>query len=571
MRGQEKLMGLHPRKPLRRLPATTLLIVCMTGMALAQVKNVEPQTEFKVKYVANGAVYLSGGSSSGLAPGHRLTVLRKNPDDPKAAKKDVAELKVLSVASTSSVCEVQDGGELVRPGDIAVLSPGDAIKIKESRESKESKKYAQVVSFSEGDPPEEELRESLPRPPSPAVNRIRGRIGLEFGGISDRLNPGAGFTQYGLVMKIDMTRLGGTYWNLRGYYRGRFDARGTGADQPTLTELVNRTYHLSLTYENPGSRWVAGFGRFLLPWATSLDTIDGGYVGRRLNKTTTVGVFGGSAPDPTSWNYAPNRQMAGAFTNFEGGTYESFRYTSTIGMAVTRVDWRPDRQFAFFENGFFWKQYLSVYDNLEVDLLRPSVQSAESGPTLSRSFLTVRFQPVRFLSFDLSDNYFRSIPTFDLRLISTGLVDKLLFQGLSGGVRVELPYRLGVYASLGKSSQTGDARDSLNEMYGLTLGQIWRTGIRADVHYSKFNSSFGSGTYRSVTFARDLGERLHFTVEGGDQNIVSTFTSLGSARWISSTLDWFLLRSYFLGSGFTLYRGNTQSYDQWYLLLGYRF
>jgi len=30
-------------------------------------------------------------------------------------------------------------------------------------------------------------------------------------------------------------------------------------------------------------------------------------------------------------------------------------------------------------------------------------------------------------------------------------------------------------------------------MYGVTLGNIWRTGIRADARFTRFNSSFGSG------------------------------------------------------------------------------
>jgi len=47
-----------------------------------------------------------------------------------------------------------------------------------------------------------------------------------------------------------------------------------------------------MNYDNPDSHWVAGFGRMYLPWAVSLDTIDGGYVGRRLGRGATVGVFG---------------------------------------------------------------------------------------------------------------------------------------------------------------------------------------------------------------------------------------------------------------------------------------
>jgi len=54
-----------------------------------------------------------------------------------------------------------------------------------------------------------------------------------------------------------------------------------------------------------------------LPWASSLNTIDGGYFGARIRKITTIGIFGGSTPDPTSWNYNPNQKMGGAFVNFE--------------------------------------------------------------------------------------------------------------------------------------------------------------------------------------------------------------------------------------------------------------
>ena len=42
-------------------------------------------------------------------------------------------------------------------------------------------------------------------------------------------------------------------------------------------------------------------------------------------------------------------------------------------------------------------------------------------------------------SVDVNNNYFRGVPTFDERLIGTGLLDKMLFQGWSGGFRLELP------------------------------------------------------------------------------------------------------------------------------------
>jgi hypothetical protein len=134
-----------------------------------------------------------------------------------------------------------------------------------------------------------------------------------------------------------------------------------------------------------------------------------------------------------------------------------------------------------------------------------------------------------------------------------------------------LPYSLIASASLGRSSKTGDQRNSLNQMYGLTMTRIWKTGIRADFRYSRFDSSFGRGSYRSISFSREFLERLRLDVQIGQQNLTSSMTQQGRSRYVNSMIDWFIGRRYFLGAGFTIYRGDTQNYSQWYLNLGYRF
>jgi hypothetical protein len=400
------------------------------------------------------------------------------------------------------------------------------------------------------------------------VNRTRGRIGFEYSSLTDRSGAGLNSYETGLVFRGDMTRIGGTYWNLSGYSRVRLTSR-SGGDQ-TLNDLLNRTYTLSLTYNNPGSSWVAGFGRFYLPWAPSLSTIDGGYVGRRISPHATAGIFAGSTPDPTSWNYNPNRQEIGAFMNFEGGSYDAFHYTVTPGLAFSRVHWRPERQFAFFESAFSYKRYLSVYHDLEVDRLSPSV-SAANGLQASRSFVTLRFRPVSFLDLDLSHNYFHDTPTFDPRLIGTGLLDKFLFQGVSGGFRVRLPYSLEAYTNFGRSNRSGDASNSLNQMYGIAANRLWRARVHADFRYSHFNSAFGAGQYKSVTLWREVGEDFRLELEGGQQNYVSSLSQQTRARYVTGRMDWFFTRNYFLGAGLTTYRGQVQNYNQVFLNLGYRF
>jgi hypothetical protein len=48
-------------------------------------------------------------------------------------------------------------------------------------------------------------------------------------------------------------------------------------------------------------------------------------------------------------------------------------------------------------------------------------------------------------------------------------------------------------------------------------------------------------------------------------------TSQTRARFVNGSLDWTFGAHYFLSGGVTVYRGQTQNYDQVFFTLGYRF
>jgi hypothetical protein len=346
--------------------------------------------------------------------------------------------------------------------------------------------------------------------------------------------------------------------------------RSSFSDQ-TLTDLINRTYHIGLFYNNPQSKYLMGFGRLLLPWAATLDTLDGGYFARRMTRIATVGVFGGTTPDPATWNFARDRQMAGAFVNFEAGSFETVRVSSTSGVAMTRRSWKAEREFLFFENSILFGQKFSVFHSMQVERLTPGrFGNTESGPHIGRSFLTFRTQPVRWLSFDINHNQFRGIPTFDTRLLGTGQLDKFLFQGFSGGFRLELPARVAIYSSLGRNKREGES-GAWNQMNGIVIGDFFDTGVRIDFRRSAFNSSFGRGSYYAATFSRDISNHMRLDIQAGKQNFGSPLTEVRRSLFLSSDLEWFLGRHYSVGSGYVIYRGGTQNYDQLFTNVGYRF
>jgi len=218
-----------------------------------------------------------------------------------------------------------------------------------------------------------------------------------------------------------------------------------------------------------------------------------------------------------------------------------------------------------------YKRYLSVYHALQADSPRGNPAVAAPGAGISRSFLTVRVQATERVSFDFNHTYFRDVPTFDPQLIGTGLLDKYLFQGFSAGARVEVARKIWLYTDLGRSNRSGDAKASLNQMYGVTFGSVPWTGIRADFRYSKFDSSFGGGSYKALSLSRNFRENYRGEILAGSQSFASGLSKTTSSRFVTGNFEANVGAKYFLEGGYTRNRGGLQNYDQWMFTFGYRF
>jgi hypothetical protein len=197
------------------------------------------------------------------------------------------------------------------------------------------------------------------------------------------------------------------------------------------------------------------------------------------------------------------------------------------------------------------------------------------SPTINfgvgQSLLTLRAQANPRIEFELQDTYFRDVPTYDVALVGTGLLDRYLFQGVSGGSRIQLPLRVTGYFNVGRSSASSDKKDSWNTMYGASMSHIWRTDLTVDARYSKFDSSFASGVYRTVTVSRDLGDRFRLSLQGGKQSFTSSFSKDNGDYFVNALVETNLGSRYFLESSYTTQRGGTDQYNQFTTTFGFRF
>ena len=127
--------------------------------------------------------------------------------------------------------------------------------------------YPMVISFTDGDPMDEEVRDNVPRPPLPEVNEMRGRFGFDMSTIQTLGQFGSSTSEYGMVRSR----------RLHAAVRHplepeRLLARNVPAQpaaQQSIQDVINRTYLMSLSYINPDSMWSASIGRMYLPYAAA--------------------------------------------------------------------------------------------------------------------------------------------------------------------------------------------------------------------------------------------------------------------------------------------------------------
>ena len=219
---------------------------------------------------------------------------------------------------------------------------------------------------------DEDVRDAIPRPPLPEMNRAQGHIGFDFSTIHSGGQFGSTSTNAGLVLRADITRINGTHWNLSGYWRGGsdLDQQHRATDPPGPSQP-----HLSHELDLPESGLALGCGSW-----TSVPAL--GHQPRHhrrrvlrqaLLRAGDRGALCRLTPDPTSWSYDPNRRIAGEFTNISGGSYDNVHYSSTFGFGVEHAE---------VERGPALRLHRK-YDRLQARLLR--VRSHAAGRAAHRT------------------------------------------------------------------------------------------------------------------------------------------------------------------------------------------
>src|ERR1035437_779881 len=143
------------------LPLLLLSVTISAAQNPTPVQSSEPstsaptaRTQFHIRYVNGSNVYIDGGRSAGLAEGTEL-VLKQDFTKPSNDKANIpiepgviAKLKVISVATTSAICEVVASSRELAAEELVSLPEHELQKLIEKDTIGNTRQYPMVVSFS---------------------------------------------------------------------------------------------------------------------------------------------------------------------------------------------------------------------------------------------------------------------------------------------------------------------------------------------------------------------------------------------------------------------------------------
>ena len=165
----------------------------LNAQSAADISATQKPSVFHVKYVSDGSLYIDAGRNADLQEGMKLSVIDPPPDgmiNDGIRFRDyphIAELNLVSLADSSAVCDVISVTGELKVGQLAFLTPGSVEDRHLAENAREAEDYPVTVSFSSGDPIDQELRSSKVENPDLAgspLGVMRARVAFGYGDIS---------------------------------------------------------------------------------------------------------------------------------------------------------------------------------------------------------------------------------------------------------------------------------------------------------------------------------------------------------------------------------------------------
>lgn len=421
-----------------------------------------------ITYVASEGVYLNAGTLRGLQIGDTLSVRRKGMH--------VGQIVVTNLSSGSSAAIAIDDSSSIQAGDMVMLPDRHISEIVIARDDSEH-----IIS--------------TPRSLRSGGSRLDGEIALSNYWHNDQTGSDLSWTQPGLLLNFEVSRIGSSDLTLRVKHRSRANFRsrtlGTSFDNKRWS---HRLYELTLTNENSQSTTEWAIGRVNTPYVRGVGFVDGGYFARAINDKWKVGLAGGTAANRSDYGYDFDRRKAGVFVAYETGSYQKQRFAASMALSTEYDKAVVSRDFLYVQTSFMRGRGLATYHSLELDLNRNwRYDRIRERVTLSNYFGSARLSLHRSTSIELGYDTRKNILYFETRNIPDSLFDESINRGFRAAITIRFNERIRLRGSGGVRFREGSLADGKHGSLGLFLRKFPGRRLATSVHLSYVRTQLLTG------------------------------------------------------------------------------
>ena len=269
-----------------------------------------------------------------------------------------------------------------------------------------------------------------------------------------------------------------------------------------------KIYNLAFTYEFNRNNQI-WLGRRINPRISSMGAIDGLQYELRL-KSFTIGLVGGFRPDYQDYGFNANLVQFGGYLGHDYSNKKGSMQT-TLAFIEQKNSGNTDRRFAYLQHTNSLISNLFFFGSVEFDFYNKVMDTQDSTlkqdntPSLTNLYLSLRYRPIRKLSFSVSYSSRQNIIYYETyKDIVERLLEETALQGFTFQVNYQPVKKLSIGINAGYRDRKQDPRPSKN-LYGyVTYSNIPGINVSATASVTLLETSYISGNIYSLGISRDL-------------------------------------------------------------------
>lgn len=502
-----------------------ILIIVFLLLAV-ELRGQNDKNILRVKYVSTEHVYLDGGKLDGLAVGDTLEV-HGNTDEKIL-------LEVVYVARHSASCKKITGTNPVKAGDTVSVTnipeKGQEIFKRQTR-----KRNISVRA---------EKKRSSPS------SSVRGTARIQWYQFTDE-DKRFQYREPSFRLNLKIINAIKDHVSINIRTRTRYHERtGSGYAPVQGSELRNRIYEVSLSYDDPESSFKYRAGRLISSKISGIGYVDGVSFEYEPSTTLNWGVFGGFQPE---WHYSEFQtklQKYGSYIQLGNGRQASVRARTTLSVAGEYRGTEISREFIYIQGQVYNHNTWNLYQNMELDINRQwRKDKTDQVISISRIFISGRYRISDYIKTNLSLSRIRNYYSYEYR----NTADSLFDQSHRNQARIGLYFTphtiISSNWSIGLRSLEGITPNALSWSGNFSLRNYPFHQLTVLLRINGFSGNYARGLYPNLKILRSFrgGHRayisygvLRYEMDRRNRSIENYWVQVGSDMymWSHWHLSW---------------------------------